>query len=336
MTGVARATLAMSAEFAAKIFPARRLAEFAPEIALTSHAPLTEFDSPRAHRELAEAEILVTSWGCPAITQRVLDRSPHLRAIVHAGGTIKEHVTDAAWRRGLLVSSATVANSIPVAEYTLAMILLANKRVIDLSQRLTDTRTYSPADDAFPDIGNYGKLIGVVGASTIGRKVIELLAPFDLEIAVSDPYLGESDARQLGVRRVDLDELLATSDIISLHAPALRETYHLIDRRRVQTIKSGATLINTARGSLVDQRALTERLATGDIYAILDVTDPWIPVPGDPLYELPNVLLTPHIAGSLGTELERLAASAIDESKRIAAGRAPRFPVDDSDLARIA
>jgi phosphoglycerate dehydrogenase-like enzyme len=101
-------------------------------------------------------------------------------------------------------------------------------------------------------------------------------------------------------------------------------------------MKVGSTLINTARGSLVDQQALTDRLVTGTISAVLDVTDPWIPLAGDRLYGLTNVLLTPHIAGSLGTELHRLADLAHDEAVRIASGMAPLHPVSRSDLARIA
>jgi len=126
----------------------------------------------------------------------------------------------------------------------------------------------------FPEIGNYRYTIGIVGASRIGRRVIDLLRPFDLEVVVSDPYLGQSEARELGVGLADLDDLLRASHIVSLHAPSLPSTRHLIDRRRLGLMRDGATLINTARGALIDQAALTEELVAGRINAILDVTEP--------------------------------------------------------------
>ncbi|WP_240642078.1 hydroxyacid dehydrogenase [Microbacterium sulfonylureivorans] len=336
MTPPVRAALAMAPGVAAKIFPASERARLAPEVELLVSPPLEAFDSAQARAVLADVEVLITSWGCAEIDEEVLDAAPALRAIVHAGGSVKQHLTDAVWRRGIVVSSATTANAVPVAEYTLAMILLANKRVLDSSRLLTRTHRFDLDADLEADTGNYGKRVGLVGASTIGRRVIELLRPFDLEIEVADPFLTAAEAVALGVKRSELDELIASSDVISLHAPALSQTHHLIDRRRIGLIKPGATLINTARGSLVDQRALTDRLATGDIYAILDVTDPWIPAPGDRLYDLPNVFLTPHIAGSLGTELQRLAATAIAEAKRIGACLPPRHPIVIDDLTRIA
>lgn len=326
----------MSADVAAQLFPADEHGELEPEIALVRSAPLTDFDAAEARAVLGRTEILITSWGCPPVSAAVLDASPRLKAIVHAGGSVKHHLSDAVWDRGIVVTSAVAANALPVAEYTLATILLANKRAIDLSRLLGRTHRFDAAADLDRTIGNYGKRIGLVGASTIGRRVIELLRPFDLEVVVADPYLSPSEAALLGVTPLGLDELVATSDVVSLHAPALPETQHLMDSRLIRMMKPGATLINTARGSLVDQQALTDRLATGDVYAVLDVTDPWIPAPGDRLYDLPNVFLTPHIAGSLGTELRRLAATAVDEAKRIADGRAPQHAVIIDDLKRIA
>lgn len=326
----------MGADVAADLFPANRHAEFEPEVVLLRSEPLTSFDSAEARATLRQSELLVTGWGCPPVSAAVLNEAPRLKAIVHTGGSVKHHLSAAVWDRGIVVTSAAAANALPVAEYTLATILLANKRVIPSSRLLGRTQRFDRATDLDHTIGNFGKRIGLVGASAIGRRVIELLGPFDLEVVVADPYLSSRDAALLGVTRLDLEELISTSDVVSLHAPALPETHHLIDGARIRMMKRGATLINTARGSLVDQRALTDRLVTGEIYAVLDVTDPWIPAPGDRLYTLPNVLLTPHIAGSLGTELRRLAAAALDEAKRIADGRTPRHPVVIDDLTRIA
>ena len=124
--------------------------------------------------------------------------------------------------------------------------------------------------------------------------------------------------------------------VLDTHLDWLLATRHLLDARRIALLRPGTTVINTARGSLIDQTALTERLSTGDITAVLDVSDPWVPITGDPLYTMPNVLITPHIAGSMGTEVRRLAAEAVAEARRIARGRAAQHAVRLEDLPRLA
>ncbi|MFB4277120.1 hydroxyacid dehydrogenase [Nonomuraea sp. MTCD27] len=291
-----------------------------------------DFADPAVAGALAEAEVLYTSWYCPPVTEEVLARAPRLRAIVHAAGSVKHHVTEACWRRGLLVSSAAAANAEPVAEYTLAAILFTNKRVPDIARLYRERRAPLDLDGLFPGFGNYRRTVGVIGASKIGRRVIELLRPFELDVLVADPYLTED----LGVPHVELDELFERCEVISVHAPALPETRHLVNAARLARMRDGATLINTARGALVDQDALIAELASGRLYAVLDVTEPDLLPPGSPLYDLPNVLLTPHIAGSLGGELARIADLAVDELARYAAGLPFAHGVAVEELATIA
>lgn len=298
--------------------------------------PLADYARPRARALLARAEILVTSWGAPRIDGTVLDHAPRLRAIVHAAGTVKLHVDPECWRRGIVVTSAAAANAVPVAEYTLAMILLANKRVLRLRERYRELRRARAWAREFPELGNFRRTVGIVGASQVGRRVLELLRPFDLEVLVHDPFLDASGAAALGARLAELDELVAGSDVVSLHAPALLETHHLMDARRLALLRDGATLINTARGWLVDHAALERELASGRIDAVIDTTDPEVLPAGSPLYDLPNVFLTPHVAGAMGTETQRLAALAIDEIERIARGDAPLHAIRAEDLARLA
>lgn len=331
-----RVVVAMGEDDAARMFTPAVLRELHADVQILDPMPLTSFDSPEGRRAMADAEVLISGWGCPMVDDAVLDAAPSLRAIVHAGGSVKHHLAETVWQRGIVVSSATVANATPVAEYTVAMIVLANKRVFDLARRLLDTRVLERAEEVFPSIGNYGRRVGIVGASRIGRKVIELLRPYELEVVVHDPYLLAEEAALLGVAELELDELVATSDIISLHAPALPETRHLLDARLIAAMRTGATLINTARGSLVDHDALRERLRGGGIFAILDVTEPWIPPSDDVLYDLPNVLLTPHIAGSLGSELQRLASAVVQEVNRLALGEQLGHGVQAHELERIA
>ena len=283
-----------------------------------------------------DVEVLLTGWGCPPLTDELLNGMPSLRAVVHAAGSVKHHVTPAVWQRGVLVTSATRANALPVAEYTLAVVLLANKAVGQVAEEYR--RTKAPIDwaERFPGIGNVGKRVGVVGASTIGRRVVELLQSFDLEVVISDPFLTQAGARALGATFVDLDTLVATSDVVTLHAPDLPETRHLLDARRFATMRHGATLVNTARGALVDTAALTDAVLAGRVRAVLDVTDPE-PLPADsPLWDHPSVLLTPHVAGSLGTELTRLGDAAVTEVERLAAGLPPLHPLRPDELSRRA
>jgi len=146
----------------------------------------------------------------------------------------------------------------------------------------------------------------------------------------------ETEILSLGTRPVTLDQLLATSDVVSLHAPALPETRHLLGPAELALIRTGATVINTARGSLVDPVALEAELVSGRLRAVLDVTEPE-PLPvGSPLWGRPNVILTPHLAGSLGNELFRLGDHAVAEIERFAAGRPFSEPVEARDLDRIA
>lgn len=328
--------LALAPALTAHLFSDALRARLASVAEVLDDEPITDFASPRARGLLPRADILLTSWGAPRIDAAVLDHAPRLRAIVHAAGTVKLHVDPECWRRGIVVTSAAAANAVPVAEYTLAMILLANKRVLRLRERYRELRRARAWAREFPDLGNFRRTVGIVGASQVGRRVLELLRPFDLEVLVHDPFLDTPGAAALGARLAELDELVAGSDVVSLHAPALLETHHLMDGRRLALLRDGATLINTARGWLVDHAALERELASGRIDAVIDTTDPEVLPAGSPLYDLPNVFLTPHVAGAMGTETQRLAALAIDEVERLARGEAPRHAIRAEDLAHLA
>ncbi|MFJ5957722.1 hydroxyacid dehydrogenase [Paenarthrobacter sp. NPDC092416] len=325
--------LAMPAHTARAVFPARSLDPLEPALNLLSREPIQDFHSPEGRALLEQADILITGWGCPLIDEAILDAAPRLRHVLHAAGSVKHHIGDACWERDIQISSAADANAIPVAEYTVAMIVLANKRILQIARALHSTRTDVLAEQLFPDMGNYRKRVGIIGASKIGRHVIRLLAPYDLDVVVSDPYLSADEAAVLGVERVTLEELVASSDVVSLHAPSLPSTRNMVHEGLIERLQPGATFINTARGELVDQDALLARVERGDLYAVLDVTTPWVLPAESRFYSHPNVLLTPHVAGSLGNELERMAASAVGEALRIARGEALQFRVRVEDLA---
>ncbi|HEY9358559.1 MAG TPA: NAD(P)-dependent oxidoreductase, partial [Arthrobacter sp.] len=210
--------LAMGPGVSARIFSARHLESLDAGLRLLSQEPMEDFTSSRSLGLLAETDILITGWNCPIVDAGVLDAAPRLRHILHAGGTVKHHVDDACWTRGVQISTAADANAIPVAEYALAMILLANKRVLQIARTLHTERSAIEPDQLFPDMGNYGKRVGIIGASKIGRHVIRLLEPFELDVVVADPYLSPQEAAALGVQLVGLEELMESSDVVSLHA----------------------------------------------------------------------------------------------------------------------
>jgi len=299
--------------------------------------PLSSWDDSRAGSLLDRAEVLLGHWGCPRLDAAMLDRAPRLRLLAYAAGTVKDVVTDDVFARGIRVTSGSVANAEPVAEYTLAMILLAGKDVLWRRDVERDPDLRYQRDPGAVAVGNWNKTIGVVGASAVGRRVIDLLRAFPhLSVVLYDPYVTDTEAERLGVRKLELDALCAEVDVLSIHAPALTETRHLIGAPQLALLRAGVTVINTARGSLLDHDALDAELATGRLYAVLDVTDPE-PLPADHrLRRRANAFLTPHLAGSEGTELGRLSAYAIDEVRRYAAGEPARNEVTREILPRLA
>lgn len=288
--------------------------------------PFTSLEGPSARRALHRAEVLVTAWGAPRLTDDDLDAAPRLRYLLYAGGQGSTLLPDSARDRGILVSNAGWLNAIPVAEFTVAMIVLANKRAFEAHRMYGARQARIDRELEFPEAGNLEKTVGVVGASRIGRIVIERLGGLDLRVQVYDPYLSEMEAARLGVRRVALDELMRTSDIVTLHPPLNPSTEGMISAAVLAELRDGATLINTSRGGIVDQDALLRELRTGRIDAILDVTSPEVLPAGHELYAMPNVFLTPHISGSMGTEIRRLGDHVATELERIVQGRPLAFP----------
>jgi phosphoglycerate dehydrogenase-like enzyme len=321
----------------ADLFVPGDLTRLARHCTIIEATPLARFDDERARRVLAKTQILVAGWGCPRLDAAVLAMAPDLRLVAYSGGSVKTLVSPGLFARGIRLVAAADANALPVAEFTVAAILFANKRVLDFAALYKRERRglnlYLSVDHG---VGNYGRTVGIVGASRIGRRVIELLRPFDLKLLLADPFVSAAAARELGVELVPLAELLQLSDVVSVHAPSLPETRHLIDAAGLASLRDGAVLVNTSRGALIDQQALIAELETGRISAVLDVTEPDILPAESPLYELPNVLLTPHIAGAMGDEHYRLGRLVTDEVERFMRGEPLRYELDPTNLDRQA
>ncbi len=287
--------------------------------------------------DAARVQVMITSWGAPRIDADAIAALRGLKLVAHLAGTVKGFVDECVWRQGIQVVNAVAANAVPVAEYTLAAILFANKQVLKLAAFYHQHHeNRAPWTREAPNVGNYRKRIGIIGASHVGRKLLELLKSFDFDVLLYDPYVSPLEARELGARKVGLSELLAAADVVSLHAPLLADTKHMLGAKEFALMRDGATFINTARGGLVDQEALTDELASGRISAVLDTTEPEVLPPTSPLYRMPNVLLTPHIAGSLGTETQRLADQIVEEVDRYARGLSLKHRVRFDELARLA
>ncbi|TDB78153.1 hydroxyacid dehydrogenase [Micromonospora sp. KC723] len=307
----------------------RTLARLAPATVLTS------FRTVEATAALRDVDVLLTGWGCPRIDDAVLAATPRLGAVIHTAGSVKRHVDPVVFARGIAVSSAAQANAVPVAEYTVAAVVFGAKRVLSRAHWFAHDRTAGDWRSG-AGTGLYGRTVGVVGASRTGRLVLERLRDFDVRLLLADPYLTAEQARAVGAELVDTDALCRRADLVTLHAPALPQTRHLLDARRLGLLRDGTVLINTARGSLVDTVALTAHCVTGRIEAVLDVTDPE-PLPADhPLLHLPNVLVTPHLAGSQGHELRRLGEFAVAEVRRLVRGEPLLGAIHGADLHRIA
>ncbi|MFB7287023.1 hydroxyacid dehydrogenase [Actinacidiphila glaucinigra] len=325
-----RALLAMNPRLTGLLFDDDALTRLRRATDIDTGLVLTELDSPRSRDALAGAEILVAGWDAPVVRGRHLPHTSRLRAVVYAGGVAATCLEDpeAFAARGVVAANARAANSGPVAEYALAMILLANKRALPTARAYRTSRTLPDPFAPRPGLGNFRQTVGVVGASTVGRALLSLLRPFDLDVLLHDPTLTPEQAEALGARLVPLDELMAGSRVVTLHQPLTPTTRHQIDAGRLALMQDGATLLNTARGAVVDQDALLAEVSTGRIDAVLDVTDPEPPAAGSELWTLDNVVLTPHLAGSQGGELRRIGNAVADEVERFAAGRPFAHPED--------
>lgn len=328
---------AMAADKTRHVFDAEAMTRLARTCDIVREAPLEELSSAEARAVLGQIDILVTGWGCPMVTAEVVKAAPNLKLIAHAAGTVKFTVAHAVYDAGIRVTHAADANAVPVAEFTLAAIIFANKRVFELRDRYrADPGRRSSYELMDEPIGNYHRTIGLVGASRIGRKVAKLLSGFDFTVLVCDPFVRPGDPVLAGAELVDLESLMARSDVVSIHAPALPSTRSMIGASQLRLMKDGAAFVNTARGALVDETALIAELQSGRIHAVIDVTDPEIPLAGSPLYSLPNVFLTPHVAGAVGTERLRLGQMAIEEIERFVAGVPMEFEIEPALLERLA
>ncbi|WP_370942073.1 hydroxyacid dehydrogenase [Amycolatopsis sp. cg5] len=325
-------TLEQHRPVALLVMEERRRDDVYPKVVREELERLTHWREPVTRERLAAdpsvldgVEVLLSGWGAPVLDSVLLGHANSLRAVLVAAGSVRPLTTPEFWAREIPIVSAASANAIPVAEFTLAQIILGLKQVHRVARELRERQAY-PADPHVP--GGYRSKVGLLGLGEIGALVASHLRNFDVEVLASDPVVDASTADGLGVRLVELDELFASCSVVSLHAPLLPETEGLVNGKLVASLEPGATLINTARGAVVDEASVIPVLAERqDLTAILDVTFPEPPVAGSPLYTLPNVVVTPHLAGALSAERGRMGELVTAELRRLIQGEPLRHAV---------
>jgi phosphoglycerate dehydrogenase-like enzyme len=297
-------------------------------------------DQPAGKEELMQvlenADGCITSWGVAKLDADVMQAAPRLRAMAHMGSSVKRFISEAFWERGMHLTSAGIALAKTVAETTLGLMIVGQKRIWLLGQHVREGGWRdSPAWDRWYPRELYQSTVGIIGASNVGQHVIELMKPFKPCVLLYDPFVTEEEAQKLGVTKVSLNDLLRQSDVVSLHAPANEQTYHMLDAEGLALMKDDALLINTARGSLIDEQALIAALREGRFFAFLDVTDPEPPAADSPLRKLENVVVVPHIAGCIDN-CTMMGELAVEELRRFFAGEPAVYQITRESLERIA
>ena len=291
-------------------------------------------DSPELRSQIANADVLMTTWHSPFLVREMLGEEPRVRLIAHCGGEVKSRVAEEIFAF-VTVTNAADPMARGVAEMALALTLSLVRRIPEYATEMRDgvirTNEYVSQGERL-----CGRRVGIIGFGRIGRALVKLLQPLGVEMLVSDPYVQRAAAAASGATLVQLDELVSSCSVVVLCAALTQETQGMFDGRRLSLLPDGAYLINVARGGLIDMEALLQQLRQGRITVALDVTDPLEPLPADhELRRLPNVTLTPHIAAG-GIEMRReMGAVAVDEVVRFANGLLPLNRVTVEMLATM-
>lgn len=291
-------------------------------------------DADAVKQVLQGATVCVTSWGNQPLDADVLSVCPDLKLLVHAAGSVKPVVSDALWEKGVRVSSSAPMLSMGVSETALGFTIAASKNFFALNENL-HRGGWAEGKENIREL--YELTVGVISGGWAGRHYIELLRPFQVDILLYDPFVSDEQAAAWGCRKASFEEVLEQSDIISIHAPSIPETNHLFRAETLAKMKKDAVLINTARGSIIDEAALYEHMKAGNLkYACLDVFDPEPPAADHPLRSLPNVIMTPHLAGLANNGLKKIGQHVCEELERFLAGQPLLAEVTKDMLAKMA
>lgn len=279
---------------------------------------------------LRDCEVSVGSWRTAIPTKTILDRCPALKLWEHAAGSVKHFFTEELRGRQLVIASCAPAIAKTVAEMVLGEMIIGLRRI--LPNALLNRHELKPKISNKLHLAQ--AVVGVIGASQVGRQVLGVLAPFRPRILLYDPYITREAAARLGAEKVDsLTELCAACDVITLHTPKTEETYHLLGEKEFRAMKDDAVFINTSRGDCIDEQALIRELEKGRLFAFLDVSSPEPALLDNPIRHLPNAVYTSHLAGGPSHHIGRQVVEDIEAYLR---GEKPKMPVDWDILARMA
>lgn len=280
------------------------------------------------------ATIIVTSWDSPKIDEVILNACPSLKAVVHAAGSVKPIISEEFIKRNIRITNSAVAIGEGVAESALGFAISACKGFYSLNQDTHNGLWQENIKTAVKDF--YDLTVGIISGGFVGRHMVKLLKNFHVNILMYDPILSEKEIAEIGAKKTELDVLLSESDVISIHAPGIEQTRNMINKGNLPLIKNGAVLINTARGTIINEIDLIDELKKNRFFACIDVTDPEPPAVDNELRKMENVVLTPHIAGTATNGLKRVALHVCEEIERLVNGERMRTEIDVTNLSKMA
>lgn len=295
-------------------------------------------DAARLRTKLAEGfDALIMCHGAPYLAASILDAAPRLKLVGELeGDRFANRVDiDATIERGVRVVDTTHGSSLPVAEWALGLMLIGLRNAGEQFRRLIGgDEFHRSTDDPGYRLGELtGRSVGLIGLGHIGRRLIELLAPFRCPVVAYDPYVSKEVALALHVELAPLDRVMAESDVVVCTAPLTPRTQRMIGAAELDLLKTDAVFVNVSRGAIVDPDALIARARRGDIRVSIDVFDPE-PIPAaSPIRDLPNAFMSPHIAGVTAACRPRFFSFMVDELERFFGGHDTLFDITPSTLA---
>ncbi len=283
---------------------------------------------------LPGVDAIIASWGLATFTPEVLAKADRLRIVAYGAGSVKRFATQAFFERGIVLTHAAARIGASVADFSLLLAMIGLRRPErfdrEMKAKVPSTRVHGLKVYEIT-----GKKVGLLGMGYVGRQAAKLFNGVGAEVWAYDPYMSEARAKELGVHKAELDDLLRSCKVISVHLPVTDETHHMLGTRELALIQDDAVFVNTARSWVVDQDALVKELASGRFWAALDVYDKE-PLPMDhPLRDIDNVFLTPHVAGGTIDSYSNLMAEMIDETERFLEGEPLKYQVTQDMLATM-
>lgn len=321
-----RTALLMSPRFKKNCFGDNEMKKLADIVEICADIS-TDMSQENMTRAIEESELIITSWETPQLTADMIPAMSDLKLVCHCAGSVKfvyaPEVLDFFRKNNVKVMTTSYALGIGVAEFTLGMIIAGLKKTFFMRDKIAagqwkemQGRWFDQENDALLPVEPYDIKVGVIGAGCCGTHIIKLLSNFEMDILVYDPWKTPEQCAEVGAAKAELDEIMRSCDVITLHAPGLPETNGMINAKLIKMIKDGALFVNTARGYEVDEKVLIDELQTGRFFACLDQTITQPAELDNPLRKMPNVMLTPHIAGHVNNGFRRQGRHVLQDIER--------------------